>query len=90
MERDALISYGVSEFMLDRLLNNSDPSIITLCGKCGLLAQPAADGTFVRHREAMCKACGSGVAVKDMRSPFAFRLLLQELQAMNVAVRFEV
>ena len=89
MERDCLISSGVSEMLLDRLLSNSDPSTITLCGKCGLMAQPAAEGTQVRHKQAFCRNCGSGAAVQDMHSPFAFRLLLQELQAMNVGVRFE-
>ena len=52
MERDCLISHGSTEFLRDRLLDNSDPSIATLCGKCGLLAQPAAEGTHVRHKEA--------------------------------------
>ena len=89
MERDLLISHGTSEFMLDRLLDNSDPSMLTLCGTCGLLAQPAAEHTHVRNKQAMCKNCGTGVAVRDMRAPFAFRLLLQELQAMSIAVRFE-
>jgi DNA-directed RNA polymerase II subunit RPB2 len=127
MERDCLLSHGTAEFLRDRLLDNSDPSMLTLCGKCGLLAQPAAEGTHVRHRKPMCKNCdasrlrrlaggggGGGVAregqrgdydhlsgsikstdggaesaVVDMRSPFAFRLLLQELQAMSIAVRFE-
>ena len=89
MERDTLISHGAAEFLRDRLLDNSDPSYITLCGKCGLLAQPAAEGTHVRHKQAHCKGCGAGAKVHDMRAPFAFRLLLQELQAMNIAVRFE-
>ena len=53
------------------------------------MAQAAAEGTHVRHKQAFCRNCGSGEAVRDMRSPFAFRLLLQELQAMNVGVRFE-
>jgi len=178
MERDCLLSHGTAEFLRDRLLDNSDPSIITLCGTCGLLAQPAAEGTHVRHRKPMCKNCdtsrrrasgrrstdermcpsgknhgsqcgtknangdhggggGGGndddnnnddddndnddddsvrsasceiqhvdthdkltnrererdikteSAVVHMRAPFAFRLLLQELQAMSIAVRFE-
>lgn len=89
MERDCVISHGAAEFLRDRLLDNSDPSILTLCGKCGLLAQPAADSTHVRHKEAYCKNCGEGTSVRDMRSPFAFRLLLQELQAMSIAVRFD-
>ena len=89
MERDCLISHGAAEFLVDRLLDASDPSMLTLCGTCGLLAQPAAEGTHVRHKESFCKNCGSGASVYDMRSPFAFRLLLQELAAMHVAVRFE-
>ena len=89
MERDCVISLGAAQFLIDRLVENSDPSVVTLCGKCGLLAQPAAEGTHVRHKQAFCKNCGSGVAVRDMNSPFAFRLLLQELQAMSIAVRFE-
>ena len=89
MERDSVISHGCAEFLRDRLLDNSDPSVVTLCGKCGLLAQPAAEGTHVRGRHATCKNCGSAASVHDMHSPFAFRLLLQELQAMSIAVRFE-
>jgi DNA-directed RNA polymerase II subunit RPB2 len=89
MERDTLISHGAAEFLRDRLLDSSDPSLVTLCGTCGLLAQPAAEGTHVRHKHAHCKNCGSGVTVRDMRAPYAFRLLVQELMAMNVAVRFD-
>ena len=89
MERDCLISHGAAEFLKDRLLDNSDPSVLTLCGQCGLPAQPPAEGTHVRHKEAFCKNCGDGSKVRDMRVPFAFRLLLQELQAMSIAVRFD-
>ena len=90
MERDALIAHGASEFLKDRLLDNSDPSMVTVCGKCGFLARPAAEDTNVRHKTPMCKNCDSGDDVKDMHCPFAFRLLLLELMAMNVAVRFEM
>ena len=89
MERDTLIAHGAAEFLKDRLLDNSDPAIFTVCGKCGLPAQPAAQGTHVRHKTPFCKNCGDGDAVETMHTPFAFRLLLQELLAMNIAVRFE-
>ena len=89
MERDCLVAYGASEFLRDRLLDNSDPSSLTLCGRCGLLAQPAALGTHVRHKKPYCRNCGTGEHARDMQSPFAFRLMLQELQAMNIAVRFD-
>ena len=89
MERDCLISHGATEFLRDRLLDNSDPSLLTVCGKCGLLAQPAARETTVRHREAYCHTCKTGEWVRDMQTPYSFRLLLQELQVMSVGVRFE-
>lgn len=90
MERDCIISHGAAEFLKDRLLDNSDPSTMTICGNCGMLAQPKTIGTHIRHKQAFCKSCGKSDNVKDMRSPFAFRLLLQELQTMNIAVRFEI
>ena len=89
MERDTLISHGSAEFLKDRLLDNSDPSVLTVCGACGLPAQPAADGTHVRHKQNFCRNCNrGGDTIRDMQTPFTFRLLLQELQAMNIAVRF--
>lgn len=89
MEKDLLISHGASEFLRDRLLDNSDPSVATICGRCGLLAQPAAETTHIRHKKAFCKVCNTGDHVRDMQCPFTFRLLTQELQAMSIGMRFE-
>ena len=89
MERDTLISHGAAEFLKDRLLDNSDPSELTVCGKCGLIALPAAMATHVRNRKPLCKVCGNGDHARTMQTPFAFRLLLQEMQAMNIKLCFE-
>ena len=43
----------------------------------------------IRHKSAFCKVCNTGEHVRDMQSPFAFRLLIQELQAMSIGMRFE-
>jgi DNA-directed RNA polymerase II subunit RPB2 len=92
MERDCLISHGAANMMLDRLSDNSDPCIATICGRkgCGLLAQPASNNTYIRNKSAFCKNCQDGECVKDMQCPFAFKLLLQELMAMNIATRLEL
>ena len=92
MERDCVISHGASHFLQDRLMDNSDPCIATICGheKCGLLAQPASDNTYIRNKNAYCKRCKSGDCVKDMACPYAFKLLLQELMAMNIAARINI
>ena len=90
MERDTLIAHGVAEFMKDRLLDNSDPSTLTVCSKCGTPAHTQATDTLVRHRQGHCRNCGAeGDNIKDMQSPFAFRLLVQELFAMGIRVGFE-
>lgn len=75
--------------ILDRLLDNSDPATLTVCGTCGLLAQPPAEHTVVRNRNSVCQNCAEKGRVTEMHTPYSFRLLLQELQAMSVAVRFE-
>jgi len=91
MERDCVISHGAPHFLRDRLMDNSDPCVATICGKesCGMLAQSAAENTFVRNKNSFCKNCNSGECVKDMSCPFAFKLLVQELMAMNIAARIE-
>ena len=89
MERDTLLAHGSAQFLLDRLLDNSDASVLTICGTCGLLAMPAAEGTHVRNKVATCRQCGNGASVHDMHAPFAFNLLVRELQTLQVAVRFE-
>ncbi len=91
MERDCVISHGGAHFLQDRLMNNSDPCMATICGKkdCGMLAHPAAENTYVRNKNAFCKRCNDGSCVKDMSCPFAFKLLLQEMMAMNIGARIE-
>ena len=92
MERDCLISHGAAHMLGDRLNDNSDPCVATICGKekCGLLAQPAAQHTYVRNRSAYCKNCQDSSCVKDMQCPFAFKLMLQELMGMGIAARLEL
>ena len=91
MERDCVISHGAAHFLQDRLMNNSDPCVATICGKesCGVLAHPAAENTYIRNKSAFCKKCNDGSCVKDMACPYAFKLLLQELMAMNIVARIE-
>lgn len=89
MEKDCLVSHGAAEVLKEMMLDKSDPSTATICGKCGLLAQPAAHKTHIRNRYAQCRNCRTEDGVHEIQCPHAFRLMLQELQAMNIAVRFD-
>ena len=90
MEKDCVIAHGAAEFLKDRLLDNSDPSTLTLCRACGLPAQPSMRNSHLYRKVGYCKACDREDTVCQMQVPFAFRLLVQELAAMNVAIRFEI
>ena len=90
MERDCIISHGAANVLSERLFEQSDPFVATVCGKCGLLAQPAAEHTLIRQKKPYCRICKSGAMVQDIRMPYAFKLLLQELMAMNIAARLRL
>lgn len=88
--QDCIISHGAANVLSERLFEQSDPFIATVCGKCGLLAQPAADKTLLRSKRAYCRVCATNETVHDVRMPYAFKLLLQELMAMNIAARLRL
>lgn len=83
-------SHGAANVLSERLFEQSDPFVATVCGKCGLLAQPSAEHTLIRQKKPFCRVCNSHADVHDVRMPYAFKLLLQELMAMNIAARLHL
>ncbi|KAL0228645.1 hypothetical protein GEMRC1_013265 [Eukaryota sp. GEM-RC1] len=79
MERDVLIAYGTSLLMQERLMISSDEFEAHVCGTCGMVGYSG-----------WCQRCKSGQQVTAMKLPYACKLLLQELQAMNIAARLKV
>ena len=90
MERDCVISHGTANVLSERLFEQSDPFIATVCGKCGFLAEPIADKTMIRCKKPLCRNCNSSDSVRDVRMPYAFKLLIQEMMAMNIAPRLRL
>ena len=41
MERDALIAHGISKFLHEKMMYNSDAYATYICDQCGLFAQRA-------------------------------------------------
>jgi DNA-directed RNA polymerase II subunit RPB2 len=75
MERDCMISHGVSRFLRERLFDVSDYFEIHVCQNCG--ATP--------HHNKECNVCKSKV-VQKVPLPFACKLLFQELTAMGIKI----
>lgn len=82
MERDVFISHGCSSVLIDRLLEQSDEFETVCCTTCGFLAIPASD-----QSPAYCNYCQSQTGVKNIRMPYACKLLYQELQACNINMK---
>lgn len=82
MERDCLIAYGASMILKDRLLDESDKSSIYVCERCGLVAYHD-----VKLRRYVCRVCGDKAKVSSVSVAYAFKLLLQEMQSLNIAPR---
>ena len=88
MERDVMLAHGASRFCRERLYDVSDKYSIFVCKKCGLTAS-YNDGKkkgldFTIH---LCRTCGNKTDFARVEVPYAFKLMSQELQTINVATR---
>ncbi len=92
MERDVMIAHGMSKFCKDRLYDVSDKYSMYTCNKCGMVAA-YNDGykknkhcniDFTIHK---CKTCDNLNSFSKVNVPYAFKLMSQELQTINIVPR---
>ena len=82
MERDAVISHGISEFTKERFMECSDLFRCFTCRDCGLIAiSNPKEGVWC------CRGCGNSTSFSAIEIPYAYKLLLQELETMNITSR---
>jgi DNA-directed RNA polymerase subunit B len=80
MERDCLIGHGAAILLKDRLLEESDKSIIYICETCGYLSY-----YDFRQRRYVCKICDENASIYPVTVSYAFKLLIQELMALTIS-----
>ena len=82
MERDCVAAHGITEFTKERLMECSDLFRCWSCQDCGLIA-------IVNPREGIwqCKGCGNTTNFSAIEIPYAYKLLLQELETMSISSR---
>ena len=82
MERDCVIAHGMTEFTKERLMECSDAFRCFSCKDCGLLcvANPI-EGIW------NCRGCGNTTNFSAIEIPYAYKLLLQELESMCISSR---
>jgi hypothetical protein len=103
MERDAVIGHGAAEFLRESMMERADKYYIAVCNNTGMMAiynpsknlfmSPMADGPIKytgsldgkeMHIENITKF-GRNFSV--LAVPYTFKLLLQELQTINIQMR---
>jgi DNA-directed RNA polymerase II subunit RPB2 len=84
MERDVMISHGAASFLKERLYDLSDPYIVYVCDRCGLIAKSKRYTDI--HK---CLSCQC-TAISRVKIPYATKLLFQELMSMAISPRIRV
>ncbi len=102
MDRDALIAHGMSQFIEESMMIRGDQFFMAICNMTGTIAvynesrdiflSPLADGPleFVGNLENelnVVRISRFGRKFSIIKVPYSFKLLYQELQAMNVQMR---
>ena len=104
MERDAVISHGMSYFLRESMMERADAYQMAVCNHTGLMAiynsardillSPGADGPirytgslFNEGQQEVQQISKFGKSFSLVQLPYSMKLLIQELQAINVQVR---
>ena len=86
MERDCLIGHGAAMVIKDRLLDESDGTQQHVCGNpnCGHIA------IMDRRGAVYCPVCKNNTNVHLVQTSYAFKLLMDELLSLGVAMRLQL
>jgi len=103
MERDTIISHGISDFLRESMMERGDKYYVAICNKSGLISiynsakklfmSPMVDGPlkYVGSLEnedlRLEHVTKFGRSFSIICVPYTFKLLVQELQSMNVQMR---
>ena len=102
MDRDCIIAHGLNYFLNESMMVRGDEFYMAICNKSGTVAiynernnlflSPFVDGpvkfvTNINNEMNIKNVSKFGKDFSIVRVPYAFKLLMQELQAMNVQMR---
>ena len=92
MERDVMIAHGMSKFCRERMFNAADKYSVHICKRCGMVATyNNGDKGVMRTKQGMtvhkCNTCDNVTDFSYVEIPYAYKLMSQELQAINIVPR---
>ncbi len=83
MERDCFIGHGSALFLKEKMLDCADNYRVFICKECGMIANVNPEKNIYK-----CIHCKNATDIVQIRIPYAFKLLSQELNTMNVIMRY--
>ena len=78
-----MVAHGTSSFVKETLLERSDNFRVFSCKSCGGVASVNRQKKIY-----FCKNCNNTCNFSELRIPYACKLLLQELESMNISPKF--
>lgn len=89
MEKDAISSWGAAHVLQDRLHDQSDAFACVACSSCGDFASSASCADAEKEDNGyFCHRCGTGKNCLPIKIPFAFKLLMQEINGCGIETKF--
>jgi rubrerythrin len=90
MERDCLLAQGVSSFLNEKTMDDSDQYIMYVCNKCGFPAHKVKmSSNQIENPVYICEKCDNTSDISKIRIPYSFKLLFHLLYGGSIAMRFE-
>lgn len=84
MERDCLLSHGMTNFLNERLFTCSDKYFVYVCDLCGMIASGNKEKNLYE-----CKHCNNNNFISKIKLPYACKLFFQELIGMGIVTRIQ-
>jgi len=82
MERDSLISHGVSKFLQESYTVRSDNYKCYICKMCGRIGVVNPEKNIYS-----CKFCNNNYSFDEVRMPYCTKLFLQEMESQSICLR---
>jgi len=82
MERDVILSHGLSQFAKECMMEKADKYYMTTCKHCGTMTHPSSR----KDPTPVCRSCGSS-DFSTFSTPYSFKLLTQEMEALCMQMR---